>query len=273
MIRLAGKRVLITGASSGLGRALAAEFARRGCSLTLAARRRALLEETARIIALLAPELPRPLVVPCDIADDAQVRRLFHLQATERGGLEVLVNNAGCGVYGPAEETPLDDIRAVMEVNFFGAVRCLREAIPILKWSGGGIILNIASAAAKYGVPFLGAYGASKAALALFAQSLRAELRGTGITVTTVFPGYIKTNFFVAEKKVGRARRPAGPYASSERVAGAIVKAVERGKRDLSLLPGGKALGIAARYFPRLADSAMAKIAADLGGGREVSHE
>lgn len=273
MIRLAGKRVLITGASSGLGRALAVEFASRGCSLTLAARRRPLLEKTARDVVLMSPDLPRPLVVPCDITDDAQVKRLFRLQATERGGLEVLVNNAGCGVYGPAEETPLEDFRAVLEVNFFGAVRCLQEAIPILKWSGGGIILNIASAAAKYGVPFLGAYGASKAALAVFAQSLRSELHGTGITVTTVFPGYVKTGFFAVEKKVGGARRPAGPYACSERVAGAVVKAVERGKHDLSLLPDGRALGFAARYFPRLADSAMARIAADLGGGREVSHE
>lgn len=273
MIRLAGKRVLITGASAGLGRALAEEFARRGCLLTLTARHLPRLEETARDLALMAPGLPPPLVVSCDVTDEHQVRELFRRQAVERGGLEVLVNNAGCGVYGQAEKTSLEEIRAVMEVNFFGSVRCLQAAIPLLKRSGGGIILNIASAAAKYGVPFLAAYGASKAALALYAQSLRAELRGTGITVTTVFPGYIRTGFFATEKKVGRARRPPGPYARRERVARAVVKAVERGKRDLSLLPDGKALGFAARYLPRLADLAMAKIAADLGGGQEVSHE
>jgi len=268
-----GKRIFITGASSGIGRALALEFARKGARLALAGRTREDLEEVAREAARTAGGSPKPLALACNVCDQAMVRAAIRTAVGELGGLDILVNNAGVGVYGDVEKTTIEDFQAVMDVNFFGALRCSMEALPALKKTGRGLIIYIASVAALRGVPYLSAYAASKAALASLGQSLRAELKGAGIDVMVVYPNYTRTRFFLREKRVGGARRPASGYADPARVAAAIVGAVEKGRNELVLSAEGRALKWVRRLFPAAADKAMERIAARLREPQEVCHE
>jgi short-subunit dehydrogenase len=270
---IAGKRIFITGASSGIGRALALEFARKGARLALAGRTIGRLEEVAREAAGTTGGRPMPLALVCDVRDPASVQAALRTAVRELGGLDILVNNAGVGVYGDAERTTIEDFRAVMEVNFFGALRCTMEALPALRETGRGLIMNIASVAALWGVPYLAAYAASKAALASLSQSLRAELGVAGVDVMAVYPNYTRTDFFLKEKRVGGARRPAFEYADAAKVAAAIVRAVEKGRTELVLSAGGRALRWIRRLFPAAADKAMERVAARLREPREVCHD
>ena len=268
--RMKGSRVLITGASSGIGKAVAFEFARRGARLTLASRSIDTLKNAAEEIISAFPDVLHPLIAQCDVTRRQDVKRMVEETIRRFEGIDVLINNAGAGVYGNAEFTTLEDFRSVMEVNFFGAVQCMMEALPFLKRAEKGLIINITSVAAMHGVPYLGAYGASKAALAVFSQSFRAELKENGVSLMIVYPSYTQTEFFENEKKVGGARRPSGPYASPPKVAKAIVRAAESGKRNLVLSLEGKALAFSQGIFPRLVEMAMDRIAYKLREKQEV---
>lgn len=270
MIDLRGKRVLVTGASSGIGRALAFELDRRGAILALAARNRVRLRATADLIAVAGTPRRTPIVIPCDVASDEEVRRMVRISVEGLGGIDILVNNAGTGVYGETLKTSLEDFRSVMEVNTFGALRCILEAVPVMKRQGRGLVVNILSVAAIYGVPYLAAYSASKSALAAACQSLRGELAAAGISILNVLPNYTETDFFRNEKKVGGARRPRGPYTPPEAVARAVAEAIESGKRTVVLSAQGKALRIFAGLFPRLVEAAMARVARRLREAQEV---
>lgn len=270
MLNLKELRVLITGASSGIGKALAVEFAEKGAKLTLASRRLDSLKRVAEEIKLSCPDAQSPLILRCDITLRQDVKSLIANSTRHYGGIDVFINNAGVGVYGDFEFTALEDFRSVMEVNFFGAVQCIQEVLPFMKKRRKGLIVNIASVAAKHGVPYLGAYSASKAALAAFSQSLRAELSESGVSIMIVYPGYTQTDFFRNEKKVGGARRPEGPYASPKKVALAIVRAVKSEKQNLVLSLEGKALALSQSVFPGLAEKAMQRIANQLKDRQEV---
>jgi short-subunit dehydrogenase len=270
MAEIKGKRVLITGGSSGIGRALALEFARKGALLAIASRRLEDLEKARRDISLAYPDGETPLAIPCDVTDRESVGRLIKNCVDHWGGLDILVNNAGIGVYGDADKTSLEDFRAIMEVNYFGPLRCILKVLPFMRRAGRGLIVNITSIAAKHGVPYLAAYSASKAALAALSQSLRAEFAQNDISVMIVYPGYTKTNFFTKEKKVGGAIRPSSPYAPPEKVARAILKAIEREKRDVVLSPEGRALALFEKIFPRLVEAAMRRIAVKLRDPKEA---
>jgi short-subunit dehydrogenase len=271
-MQLEGKRVLITGASSGIGRALTWEFARSGAVLALAARNESALQKVSCEIGLAFPLLPVPLVTCCDVADSASVRISVEACRDALGGIDVLVNNAGICVYGDSARTPMKDIREVMEVNFFGAIHCIFECMSLMKAAGFGLIVNITSVAAIHGIPYLGAYGASKAALAAIGQSLRAELKGSGISVMNVYPNYTRTALFEHEKNVGGAHRPQPPYADPAEVAGKIVRAIKQNRRDLILSGQGKALFMFQGLVPSLVEKKMKQIADRLRDIQERSH-
>ncbi len=273
MINLRGKRVLVTGASSGIGKELALELGRKSAALVLASRQLEKLEETAAEIKRLFPFAPVPLAVRCDVTDRREVGRLVRTGLNRLGGIDILVNNAGVGVYGETVRTSVEDIRAVMEVNFYGALNCLFEVLPAMRGQGGGLIVNISSAAALHGVPFLAAYGASKAALAAFSQSLRAELSGSGIAVMMVYPGYTESEFFAREKRLGGARRPHRPYAPARRVARLTVRAIEREKIECVLSREGRAIVFTRKYFPRVTEWAMVRTAGRLRIEKEAENE
>jgi short-subunit dehydrogenase len=273
MAEIQGKRVLITGASSGIGKALAFALAKKGAVLALAARRAELLEYVAAGISAAFPQLLMPFAIPCDIAIKENVNRLIETSMQKMGGIDILVNNAGIGVYGSMDKTSISDFRTIMDVNFFGSVQCILEVLPHMKRRRQGHIVNIASLAAKHGVPYLGAYGAGKAALAALSQSLRAELSGSGISVVVVYPGYTQTEFFAKEKHVGGGRRPDGPYEAPEKVANAIIRGIEKNKEEIVLSIEGKVLSAIQGLMPRLLDRAMARIAYRLKEPKEGSNE
>ena len=270
MAKIDGSRVLITGASSGIGRATSFELAKRGAVLVLTARRLKTLRKVSDEIKDAFPDFQAPLSIPCDVSDKEDAIRLVKSCVDHLGGIDILMNNAGIGVYGNAEKTTLEDFRSVMEVNFFGSVNCIMEVLPHMKKIGKGLIINIASVAAMHGIPYMGAYSASKAALVALSQSLRAELANSGISMMIVYPGYTQTNFFKIEKNVGGARRPAGPYTPVKKVAKAIIKAIESERPDLVLSLGGKALKFSKSLMPWLAERAMQRIAFKLSDKKET---
>lgn len=269
-MRLEGKKVLITGASSGIGLALAWELAAKGAMLALVSRRKERLYDIARELEKAFPGTIPPIPMPCDVTDIKLVHHLIEYITDRFDGIDILINNAGISVYGDMEHTTMGDFRQIMEVDFFGAVHCLIEVLPLMRKAGWGLIVNIASVAALHGVPYLGAYSAGKAALAAMSQSLRAELAGSGVSIIVVYPGYTKTEIFHNEKKVGGAHRPMGNYASPKGVAKAIVKTMERGKRDLVLSSSGKALRFFRGIAPWIVERAMIKTACRLRGDGEI---
>jgi short-subunit dehydrogenase len=271
-MQIAGKRVVITGASSGIGLELARLVARRGGALLLAARRLERLQTLAAEIREECPETPMPRVVHCDVSDRACVRRLVDTAVRRLGGIDILINNAGISVFGDAEGTSPEDVCALMQVNFFGPLYGMLDALPEMKRGGGGLIVNVISVAAIHGVPYLAAYGASKAALASFGQSLRAELAETDISVINVYPSYTRTNIFAVEKKTGGARRPKHGYVPASRVARAVARAIETEKREVVLSAEGKALSVLRGLFPTLVQRAMERMAAGLREKGQATH-
>jgi short-subunit dehydrogenase len=253
-------RIIITGASSGIGRALACRMAAEGARLGLVARNRDHLVEVSDHLAKIYPRDQKPLVFACDVSRMLSVSKFIRDFDRHFGGIDIVINNAGTGVYGIVERTMIKDFNRVMAVNYYGAANCMLKALPALKKTGG-LIVNITSVAAMYGVPYLGAYSASKAALVALSQSLRAELSHSGVSIMIVYPGYTQTAFFDHEKKVGGARRPKGHFMSPDKVAEAISKAIIHGRKDLVLSAEGKALTISQRLLPWLVDIAMARIA------------
>ena len=182
---------LITGASSGLGEAAARRLAREpGLHLVLVARRAERLEA-------LAKSLPAASALPLDLlADDAPARARAYLEEHHGGRLDLLVNNAGRGGRGAFAQSGYEQIRATMALNFDAQVRMTEALLPLLRAAAPSAIVNVASTAARIGRPGVGAYSASKAALAVWSDALRAEEHAHGVHVGTVMPGFIPTEGF-----------------------------------------------------------------------------
>lgn len=257
-------KVIITGASSGIGEATAYLLAAGKASLMLVARNYAKLKVVASRINDLYPDTPTPIIWSCDITNDAEVEQMKETCRIILGCPDVLINNAGSGVYGSASFTSLDDCKQVMEVNFFGALRCIKAFLPLMKACNKGHIINISSTAAHNGIPYLGAYGASKAALASLNQSLRAELYNSDIKISIVYPGYTDTDFFVNEKNIGDAIRPTSSYMPVEKVASAILKLIQKGEGDQTLSMDGRILLLLKGLFPGILQNRLRKMAQQL---------
>ena len=263
-MKLQNKRVVITGGSEGIGLATARECARKCSRLVLLARNDRTLEQAAKWIQRYIPQGPQVLTLQCDVTDSERLSRTFRHILNTLGGIDVLINNAGTSIYGQAEQTPIEAIRQVMEVNYFGAVNCVSCVLPTMRDQKAGLIINIASVAALHGIPYLAGYGATKAALATYSQSLRAELCDTGIEVLLVYPGYTQTELFKKETVYGTAHRPSGPWEPPDKVARAIIKAVEKGQTEVVLSRDGKSLLRTKRFFPWSLKSGLARLARQL---------
>jgi NAD(P)-dependent dehydrogenase (short-subunit alcohol dehydrogenase family) len=240
---LAQKVIVVTGASSGLGRAAAFELARRGARLVLAARRAEALESTAERCRSLGTEA---IAVPTDVTRESDVARLVDTAVETWGRLDAWVNNAGVTAFGSLEASPLADLQRVLETNLWGAVYGARAVIPLFRRQGHGVIVNVGSILSKVGQPFVPAYVISKFALNGLTEALRAELADQpNIHVCTLLPYAIDTpHFQVGANLIGREPHAMPPVQSPEEVARALADLVERPRR-LRHVPRIAALGLA----------------------------
>ena len=269
-----GQHVLLTGASSGLGRELAVVLSDRGAVLTLSGRDPHRLQETATALHQRAPKSPAPTLLPADLAIPAQASGLVQQARQVRGGLDVLINNAGMGAYGEVRRMSARHYEQQVQVNLLAAIRLTLTALPHFERQGSGLVVNMASAAALHGVPYLSGYSASKAGLVAFSQSLRAELSDSRVRVALVYPGYLQTGFFAHEEKVGGARRPEGPYLAPEIAARRIVAALERDRLDIHIGRDAAMLRLAVRISPWLVGRIMCRLARRLTTKAEIpSHQ
>lgn len=188
----APRTLFITGASAGIGAALALEFARRGYGLALAARRVDRIE--AMVPSLRAAGAPAVVPIQLDVADFASIEPALQQAVHALGRLDVVVANAGVAHVTPAGKGRWPQIRETIEVDLLGAIATIEAALPILRAQGAGQVVGITSVAGARGLPGFGAYSASKAGLHRYLQSVRGEMRGTGVAVTELAPGYIDTD-------------------------------------------------------------------------------
>jgi short-subunit dehydrogenase len=257
---LAHSRVLITGASSGIGRELALAFARRGARMLLAARRSPELNVVADQCRRQVEDADA-IVVAGDLTDPAYRRELVRTATTHWQGLDVLVNNAGVSAHGPFAGSDEATLRQVMELNFFAAAELTRLALPLLKQGELPAIVNVGSIIGHRGLPLNSEYAASKFALRGWTESLRAELASDGVDVLLVSPGTTETEFF--EHLV--AKRADLPWGESTAIPAAAVaeqtvRALERGRREIFPNWRGRALVFANRLAPGLVDRVIAKL-------------
>jgi short-subunit dehydrogenase len=249
--QLKGAVVLITGASSGIGRAAAFAFAKEGAKLVLAARRRDQLEEVAAAVRSLGGEA---VAVQTDVADRRQVEAAVNSAVSAFGRLNILVNNAGIGYYGMFEEMPLEEIEALWNVNMMGTIYATQAAIPLMRKQGGGQIINIASVAGKIGNPGNAIYCATKFAMVGMSEALRVELHGSGIEVSVICPIGTNTEFFEASSaRSKRDHRPMGPIQTPEKVARTIVRCAKRPRPEVIVFPPARILVLINALAPRLA--------------------
>lgn len=185
------QRIILTGASAGIGRALAHEYARRGASLLLVARREQLLRELAREVEQLGGTAE---ILVADVADPGSAERAVALARERFGGIDIALMNAGRG--GPmfVDAFDAEEAETVMRVNYFSIVRMVQAVLPSMLAAKRGAIVAVSSLAAYRGMPGSGAYNASKAAATIFMESLRTELRTRGVDAITIAPGFVRTD-------------------------------------------------------------------------------
>ena len=254
---LPGKRILLTGASSGIGKALAAELAQADANLVLASRSAEKLEEVARSLRTQAGTI---VTVPADIKFREDRERLVHTAVERLGGLDVLINNAGIASWGHFADSDESILREIMEVNFFAAAELIRLAIPHLADGNEAAIVNVASMCGRQGMPAWPEYSASKYALCGLSEALRGEMARFGIDVVLIVPGLTRTDLRAHMlRNEGRARIDFDSGMPAEYVARRIVAALRTGRRETVIGADAKWMLRMQRWLPRLLDWLLAR--------------
>lgn len=246
-----GKTILITGASEGIGAACAAAFKRRGAKISLVARNEAKLREAGG---------PEAVVTVGDVTDTLVREKAVTATMERFGRIDLLINNAGVGLYAPSWQAPLAEVRKMFELNFFAALGMIQLVVPHMQAVKSGCIVNVGSIGGKVTLPWLTLYSASKYALGSLTDGLRMELKREGIHAITVCPGYVSTNF---QKHILLGRVPDAVQRtnmfriSADQCAEAIVRGVERNARTVVTPAAGWAFIALERLFPSLIDSRL----------------
>ena len=255
--RMQDRVVWITGASSGIGEALALDLARRGAKLVISARRADRLEA----LRLRCPDPARVAVLPLDVAETARAQEHAASALVPFGHVDVMVHNAGITQRSLVAETTLDVDRRIMEVNYFGVVALTKALLPSMIARESGHFVVVSSVVGYVGTQYRSAYAASKHALHGFFESLRAEMHPHGIAVTLVCPGYVSTDITLSALKGDGS--PHGQRAASnasgispERCAEQIVRAIEARRREVYV--GGRE--VAGIYLRRFAPGILARL-------------
>ncbi|HUO56426.1 MAG TPA: SDR family NAD(P)-dependent oxidoreductase [Candidatus Paceibacterota bacterium] len=222
-MEIRGKVAIVTGASSGIGLALAKRLAEGGATVVLAARSVEKLQKIQK-------ELPRSLAVPVDLSNFTDIRYLVERTKEYFGRIDILINNAGQGMRASVEEIDLHDYRAIMELNVFAPLQLMQEVIPIMRAQGGGMILNVSSMVSKNFYPRLAAYASTKYALNALSLTAHEELKDDRIVVSVFYPKMTATEFgmnALGEKYSSAAGRQGMTVDTPEDVAAHIVEQIE----------------------------------------------
>jgi short-subunit dehydrogenase len=251
--------VLITGSSQGIGKAIALQFARNGYNVILTARNVDRLNATAEEVKAIGQSVT---AIPVDVRDPVQVQKLIDQSIAQYGSIDVLVNNAGIYISGPADSFSLEDWHTVIDTNLWGYIHTIHALLPHMIAQGRGMIVNIASSGGKVPIPYLVPYSTSKFAVAGLTQSLQSELSPKGITVCGIYPNLIKSDFMERaifrgkDKEDEIARRKQLEQVLSvpvvekpEDVAKAVWSAVKHNKTEVVVGSAGASV-ISSRLFP-----------------------
>jgi len=264
---LAGKVVIVTGASSGIGEAAARRLAQGGCRVTLAARR---CNELERVAGEIEAEGGEALVVPADVRDWPAIERVVRTTLDRWGQIDVLLNNAGLGYSSRVADLDPAQLREQVDVNLVGVIECARAVLPSMIARRSGHIINVASLAGMIGLPGSSVYSATKFAVIGFSDALRREVRGQGIRVTALCLGFVATSFSprlkrIAETETGKVQEQSGRPAhlpgvmKASYVADRIADVIERPRRQLLLPRGWGLLVRVGQALPWLTDAASAR--------------
>jgi len=192
-VQTANRTAIVTGGTKGIGLGIARALVAAGVDVSISARQEDEIDNTVAELNKLGAG--RCVGFVCDVREEAQVKSFFASTVEALGGLDILINNAGIGIFASVESTSGDDFRAVIETNLCGVFYCCHEAIPLMKQRGGGYIINISSLAGTNAHPNMAAYNASKFGLNGFSEALMQEVRHDGIKVSYIMPGSVNTAF------------------------------------------------------------------------------
>jgi short-subunit dehydrogenase len=264
------KAVLVTGASSGIGEELAWQLAQAGAKLTLAARRRELLEGLAQRIA--AAGKARPLSMECDVTRDGDLERAVAETVRQWGKLNVVIANAGFGVVGALKKLSLEDYRRQFETNVFGVLRTIYAALPEIEKTKGDIAI-IGSVSGWAASPGASPYAMSKFAVRALANSITPELRLSEVKVTLISPGFVASNIRRVDNQGefhagAKDQIPAWLVMPTEKAVRQMLRAVARGKREVIITAHGKIFVALERFMPWLLRVVGRKMAAGRGSYR-----
>jgi len=249
---IAGSRILITGASQGIGREIALQAAQAGASVLATAR-------SADMLRSLASEAKLETLV-ADVTSAADRQAMVQAMRDRFGGLDVLINNAGIGATGHFAEADEARLRSIFEVNFFGLAELTRISVPLLKLGVKPAVVNISSIVGKRGLPGRSEYSASKFALQGLSEALRGELGKDGIDVIVINPGLTQTNFpqnMLERKSRLKVDHMRGMTAAE--AARLTLRAIERGSNEVTFTWQGKLFVWVSRHFPRVVDRIAAR--------------
>ena len=254
MKELRGRTAIVTGASRGIGNLVAKALAREGMNVALAARSSDDLERLATELRQLGV---RAIAVPTDVENEAHLKHLVDATLNEFGSIDVLVNNAGIEAFRPFHLIEPSDIVQTINVNLIATLLLTRFVLPHMLKAGRGHVVNMASTAGKIGPAYGAAYGASKAGMIAFTQSLRGELYKTGVSASAICPGFASSGgiYEVIKERTGRGTPWYLGSTSAEAVARAVVKAIRNDRPDVVVnFPALRPAFVLNQAFPKLGE-------------------
>lgn len=257
---LAGKVVVVTGASMGIGEAISQIFLDHGATVVMLSRDSDRVEAARTRVG----HADKTLALPCDVRNREEIDRVIGLTMHHYGRIDVWINNAGHGLLDSVSDADMASCRETFDTNFFGTLEAMQAVVPVMKQQGSGTIVNISSVAGHIPVPFMAIYSATKFAMNAIGKGARIELKKFGINVSTVCPGYVRTEFganAIRGRELKQVRPESVRGISAKRVARAVFKAYVKNKREVIVPWTMHPVVKIYQLFPGLVEWAMLRMA------------